>query len=569
MDIKDKKGLQLSRKQVIYVAAALIVLLCVIIYRIIMSKSTVPTFETPSVTVSKAEMGSVVRYINAIGTLRPNDSVIIKSEVNSMISKIYFTEGAFVREGDLLIELDNTNALASLMEATAQYRKAKSEFEPIEKLANKGVVAKIQSDTRKAELDMCEARVIAYRNALEKHKIYAPFDGVVGLKEVSKGQYVASGQELLKLVSDYPVKVDFKVAEAEVGQIYPGQKVDVLVGGNDNQSFKATVIAIDPESEKISHSFVVRAVLDDKGINYETYQILRPGRFVSVKIAMEGEQRGILVPEGSLEKIGEDDMLYRVSDGIAIRTMVKTGMHRDGLVEIIDGVSEGETVITSGQQNVLDGRAVSIQDGSQSSGIDGQISDYYKEKLSDLKKPAKAAKKMDPMEALKQLEQKILERKKALESIKNPTEDQKKALQSVRSLEKLVNEKKQKLFLNSLKPLNNEKKEEKNKNVDSTTAKENVSEKKDEVKPEKKDETAQIAAKESASEKKDEVKPEKKDETAQIAAKENTSEDKKISVTEKKNEQVADSSEKKESVTTENEKEVVSVSETKKLEEKK
>ena len=564
MSIRDKKGLQLSRKQVIYIAAALIMLLCVIIYRIVWSKSTVPTFETPSVTVSKAEMGSVVRYINAIGTLRPNDSVIIKSEVNSMISKIHFTEGAFVREGALLIELDDTNALASLMEATAQYRKAKSEFEPIEKLADRGVVAKVKRDTQKAELDMCEARVIAYRNALEKHKIYAPFDGVVGLKEVSKGQYVASGQELLKLVSDYPVKVDFKVAEAEVGQIYPGQKVDVLVGGNDNQSFKATVIAIDPESEKISHSFVVRAILDDKGINYETYQILRPGRFVSVKIAMEGEQRGVLVPEGSLEKIGEDDMLYKVSDGIAIRTMVKTGMHRDGLVEIIDGVGEGETVITSGQQNVLDGRAVSIQDGSQSTGIDGQISDYYKEKLSDLKKPAKVAKKMDPMEALKQLEQKILERKKALENIKNPTEDQKKALQSVLSLEKLVNEKKQKLFLNSLKPLNNEEKDgEKTERVAKSK----------EAKKESKNEETPVAATDNISEKKEIEVIEKNKDTVSSDTTENSKKKEEAAAENKKNDVTSVPSEKKEPiVVTENKEEPKAVAEaekTEKLEEKK
>ena len=434
-----KKEFPLSKRQVIGIAFVLVALLCVIVYKIIKSGSRVPTFDTPAVTVSKAEMGSVVRYINAIGTLKPYDSVIIKSEVNSMISKIHFSEGASVNEKDLLIELDDTRAMAELMEATAQYRKTKSEFEPIEKLANKGVVAKVQRETKKAELDMCEAKVISCRNTLEKHKIYAPFKGVVGLKEISKGQYVAPGQELLKLVSQQPIKVDFKVAEADVGHVYQGQEIDVLVGGDDEQAYKAKVIAVDPESERVSHSFVVRALIED--MDEEAAQVLRPGRFVSVKVALEGDQRGILVPESALEKADDEDILYKVSEGLAIRTLVKAGMRRDGLVEIIDGVSEGDTVITSGQQNVLDGREVSSQDGSLGFGLDKRLSEYYK---NGDNKSANSAK------ALEEMEKKIQERKKALEAIKNPDEEQKKALQSVLALEKLVKEKKQKQFVNSL-----------------------------------------------------------------------------------------------------------------------
>ena len=123
-------------KKVAYVFILVVLIIFLIAYKLLSRKSTTPDEVLPPVTVAKAELGSVIRYINAIGTLRPFNSVVIKSEVNSVISKIHFTEGATVNEGDLLIELDDKGAKAALMEAEAYYRKAKSEFDPVETATN-------------------------------------------------------------------------------------------------------------------------------------------------------------------------------------------------------------------------------------------------------------------------------------------------------------------------------------------------------------------------------------------------------------------------------------------------
>lgn len=373
-------------KKVAYIFILVVLVIFLITYKLLNRKSETPSEVLPPVTVAKAELGSVIRYINAIGTLRPFNSVVIKSEVNSVISKIHFTEGATVNKGDLLIELDDKGAKAALMEAEAYYRKAKSEFEPVEKLADRGVMARVNRDKLKAEMDVCAAKVESCKNNLEKHKIVAPFGGIIGLKEISEGQFVAPGNELVKLVDCNPLKVDFKVIEADIKHVYVGQEIKVLVGGEQTQEVSAKIIAIDPESDKISHSFNVRALLDISEEMSSSFPTLKPGRFVSIKIIPDESQQGILVPESSLEKVGDNDYLYRLIEGIAVRTLVTTGMRKNGFIEIITGVNDGETVITSGQQGVLDGRGVSVQSAEF-------LEQLRKGIVQGAKRPAKSSKK--------------------------------------------------------------------------------------------------------------------------------------------------------------------------------
>jgi membrane fusion protein (multidrug efflux system) len=221
----------------------------------------------------------------------------------------------------------------------------------------------------KAEMDVAAARVSSYKNVLGKHKIYAPFGGIIGLSDISKGQFVSSGNELVKIVDCHPLKVDFKVTEADVEKIYVGQEMQVLIGGDNTKVFGAKITAIDPESDKVSHSFEVRGTLDVSEDVAIGSQALRPGRFVSIKIPIDGDQQGIVVPESALEKIGDEDTLYRIVDGIAIRTLVTVGTRRDGNVEIITGVNDGELVITSGQSGVLDGKEVSVKSSASTSDV--------------------------------------------------------------------------------------------------------------------------------------------------------------------------------------------------------
>lgn len=376
-----------SKEILISVFALVIATLGVLVYSLFFKKVPEIKEEPQSVMVSKASFGSVERYINTIGTLVPCDSVDLKSEVNAKVDRICFSDGSIVKKGDLLIQFDESSAQAEVSEAEARYRKAKIEYESFNKLANKGAAAKIKKEQAYTEMLTTSAQLNSAKVKLEKYKILAPFGGMIGIGHISVGQFIQSGMDLVKLVDNHPLKVDFTVAEVDIDKIYVSQEIDVYVGGDVLQSYSAKINAIEPESDKVSHSFKVRAVLDVPEEVAINSQILKPGRFVKVRITVNNGERGIVIPESAIEKSGNESMVYIVSDGMAIRRLVTPGMRKDGNVEIITGVNEGDLVITKGKEGVSDGRAVTIRDEYNSSEIINAYKQYYgKNKVTVRKK---------------------------------------------------------------------------------------------------------------------------------------------------------------------------------------
>lgn len=338
--------------------------------------------EPPVVAVAKAYLGDVDRHIDAIGSLQAANSVDLKAEVSSKIAQLHFQEGTKVEEGQVLIELDDGNARAELMEAEANYRRAKSEFEPLSTLASKGVAARVERDKKQAELESCAARVESCKVNLSKHKICAPFAGTVGLKNISVGQFVTPGTDLLKIVDYHYMNVDFKVIEKDIGNVYIGQDIQVYVGGDKTQIFNAKVSAISPESDLMSHSFVVRAVLEVPEVSIGEIETLKPGRFVTVKVALDKGEKGVLIPEAALEGNGDLKTVYVIKEGLAIRNIVTVGEKKGNDVEIITGINDGDIVVTRGQDGVLDGKPVTIQSDISTK----ELADYLKANMKNMGK---------------------------------------------------------------------------------------------------------------------------------------------------------------------------------------
>ena len=377
----------LSKKVIVSVSVVTVMLLGAIGYEVF-SPEVPEIKETPqSVIVSKATFGSVEKYINTIGSLVPCDSVDIKSEVNAKVDQIHFSDGSIVKKGDLLIQFDESLAKAEVSEAEARYRKAKIEYESLNKLADRGAAAKIKKEQAYSEMLTTSAQLNFAKVKLEKHKILAPFGGMIGIRHISVGQFIQSGMDLVKLVDNHPLKVDFTVAEVDIDKIYVSQEISIYVGGDAFQSYSAKISAIEPESDKVSHSFKVRAILDVPEEIAVNSQTLKPGRFVKVRITVNDGEQGIIIPESAIEKSGNESMVYIVSDGMAIRRLITPGMRKDGNVEVITGINEGDLVITKGKEGVSDGRAVKIRDEYSSSEIINAYKEYYgKNKATTRKK---------------------------------------------------------------------------------------------------------------------------------------------------------------------------------------
>src|SRR5690606_25032770 len=187
---------------------------------------------------------------------------------------------------------------------------------------------------------------------LDKTVITAPFEGMIGLRRVSVGDFVNIGQDIVNLEQIDPLKADFRVAEVYLGAVRPGQKIELSADAFPGETFTGEVYAIDPLIDESGRSIVLRARLpnsDDR---------LRPGLFVRVTLVLNEREDAIQIPEQALVPQGQDQFVFRVVDGKAELTKVTAGIRRDGMVEITEGLGPDDEVVTAGQLKIRDGAPV-------------------------------------------------------------------------------------------------------------------------------------------------------------------------------------------------------------------
>ncbi len=349
-----------EQKKVILLTLSVFISLAVafLVYKVLFSKDDKGEFDwtPPAVKVEVAKLTPICRFVKTNGSLKASDSVEIKAEVDAKVSRIHFVEGNDVKQGDLLVEFDSARAEAELKEAEAQYSKVRAEYLPSSKLATSKVVSDVKVGQLKAEMDSLSATIETRRVNLSKYKIYAPFAGKVGLRNISEGQYVNNGTTITKVVDTKKLLADFKVLDINIADVYQGQVIEVSADGNSNV-YRAEITAIDPESDKMTHGFNVRAV-----ITGHSDQQLKPGMYIRVNIPLDSCKQGITIPESALERYGDSEYVVRITkENKAVRTPVVSGYRSGGLVEIMSGLLDGDTVVTEGQQRVVDGREVMIE----------------------------------------------------------------------------------------------------------------------------------------------------------------------------------------------------------------
>ena len=288
---------------------------------------------------------------NAIGSLKANESVILRPEVSGKVVRIGFRDGALVRRGELLIGLDAAIPAAELAQAQASLALARSTHQRNQELLAKKFISPQALDASAAALKVQEAAVQLAQARLSKLQLKAPFDGVVGLRDVSLGSYIKEGEALINLEDIRSLRVDFRLAETEVSRLRVGQELTLFSDALPDESFVAQVDAINPQIDPDGRSIAVRARLDNRAGK------LRPGMFVRVRLNF-GQRSGVLmIPEAAIEA-GNPPSLFRVVDGKAEKVDVRLGVRRNGQVEIVSGVQAGDVVVTAGQLKLRPGTPV-------------------------------------------------------------------------------------------------------------------------------------------------------------------------------------------------------------------
>jgi membrane fusion protein (multidrug efflux system) len=292
--------------------------------------------------------------LQAVGSLRSNESVVLRPEVSGRIATIGFRDGEVVRKGQLLIGLDATLNEAEVAQYKAEYDLALSNLKRSEDLARQKFISSSAQETAASNAQVAEARLKLAQARLSKMKIVSPFDGIVGIRGVSLGDYVKDGTDLVNIEDVRILKADFRLPERSLPQVRVGQPVEIIADALPNERWQGQIEAINPRVDANGRSLELRARLDNSSGK------LRPGMFARVRVIVGERANAILIPEEAIVPQGEEFYVYKVVEGAAKRVPVKLGVRRDARVEILQGIAPGDRVVTAGMRLSRDGQPVRV-----------------------------------------------------------------------------------------------------------------------------------------------------------------------------------------------------------------
>jgi membrane fusion protein (multidrug efflux system) len=293
-----------------------------------------------------------VRKLKAVGTLASNQSVMIRPEIAGRLTKIHFKNGAIVKAGTLLAELDKSVLQAEVARARASLDLAQKEHKRAAELLQRGTGTKQRKDETFAALRLSEADLALAQAQLDKLEIYAPFNGTLGIRRLDVGAYLGAGEDIVNLEQIDPVKINFEVPERFIGELQPGKEIQLRTDAYVGEIFQAWISVIDPQINPRTRAAQVQALANNRGGR------LKPGQFVSVTLRVNERQGATFVPEQALVPNSEEPAVFRVEDGVARLVPVKTGIRVARHIEILFGVAPGEIIVTAGQQRLGDGAPV-------------------------------------------------------------------------------------------------------------------------------------------------------------------------------------------------------------------
>jgi membrane fusion protein (multidrug efflux system) len=304
-----------------------------------------------------AKLAPAVDEASAVGTLRADEAVTIRPEIAGRIAEFRFNEGQNVARGAVLLRLDQSELAAVLGSSRAQAVLDRQRLDRAEDMHRKGFIAQQALDEQRANYQRALSKQREDEARLAKTEIRAAFPGVMGLRQVSEGAYVAAGTDVVRLEKIDQLKLDFRVPETYVGRLQPGQAVRVLVDAYGAQNFGGSVYALEPAVDEGTRTLLVRARVANPQLK------LRPGMFARVQVQLGVREKAVWVPEGAIVPRGQDSYVFRVVEGKAEQVKVQTGLRKVGEVEIAKGLAAGDLVVTEGTQRIGPGSPVTVMQG--------------------------------------------------------------------------------------------------------------------------------------------------------------------------------------------------------------
>lgn len=304
------------------------------------------------VTTSQVALSPWNDTLQALGTAKARESVSVTAKVSELVEQVHFESGQSVARGAPLVTLRGDAQQAALAQARATFAEADQLYRRQAELARQQLVARSTLDSQKAIRDGAEARVREAQAAIGDRQVRAPFEGVLGIRQVSPGSLVSPTTVIATLDDIGRVYVDFQVPEADLASINPGDRV---VGGNvawPGREFEGVVSTIDARVDAATRAVTVRADFPNPD------RALRPGMLVDVRI-YRPQRQAMVIPEIAVTQVGRESFVYRLDAEDKVEQLkVATGARRAGVVEIVEGLGLGDRIIIDGTGKVRPGQTV-------------------------------------------------------------------------------------------------------------------------------------------------------------------------------------------------------------------
>lgn len=297
--------------------------------------------------------------IEALGTAKANESVTITAQQTDLVTRVMFDDGEKVKAGQLLVQLNDDEEKARIVELEANIDEAKRQYARVQNLAQTRAASEQILDEQQARVKGLEAQLDVARAQLNNLQIRAPFAGLLGIRSVSKGSLVQPGNAITTLDDISIIKVDFSVAEGQLASLSTGQRVMARSVAYPGEVFEGKISTVDSRIDPVSRSVLVRAVIDNES------EKLRPGMLLQITLEKRVLET-LVIPEKALVPVQDKQYVFVVNNGVVDQREVTIGERKPGIVQIVEGLTAGERIVTEGTLRVQqDSKVRVLNEGGQ------------------------------------------------------------------------------------------------------------------------------------------------------------------------------------------------------------
>jgi len=295
----------------------------------------------------------IENIIKVTGAIIANESVGLRSEISGKIDRIYFQEGQRVKKNDLLLSI-NDDEIVAQVERLKYTQKLNEDIEYRQRqLLEKEAISREEYEIALTTLNTTQSDIKETEARLAKHKIYAPFDGIIGLRQISEGSYISPSDLVANLYNINPIKIDFSIPGKYSAMVNKGDSIKFAIEASD-EKFTGIVYAVEPQIDPQTRTLEIRAICRND------HEILIPGQFVNIDYSLSVLPDALMVPSEAIIPEMNSHKIYTYKNGVVNQQTVDIGLRTDSDVQVTTGINPGDTVIITGILQVRVGMPVNL-----------------------------------------------------------------------------------------------------------------------------------------------------------------------------------------------------------------